>query len=82
MDIELFDKPRSEWERTIDEWVFNERSRQILKRRLLDGITLERLAEEFDISVAQTKRIINRGLFIICKKMSCICLSWFLIPQK
>ena len=70
MDIERFDKPRSEWERTIDEWVFNERSRQILKRRLLDGITLERLAEEFDISVAQTKRIINRGLFIICKKMS------------
>lgn len=70
MDIELFDKPRSEWERTIDEWVFNERSRQILKRRLLDGITLERLAEEFDISVAQTKRIINRGVFIIYKKMS------------
>ena len=29
------DLPRSEWERLIDEWIFNEKHRAILKRRLL-----------------------------------------------
>lgn len=37
----------------IDERIHNERNRAILKRRLIDGITYERLAEEFDLSVAQ-----------------------------
>lgn len=70
MDIELFDKPRSEWEHLIDEWIFNERDRQILKRRLLDGVHIEPLSEEFNISVAQTKRIIFKGSNIISRKVS------------
>ncbi len=70
MEKELFDKPRSEWERLIDEWVFNERNRKIIKRRLLDGITLERVAEEFDMSVAQIKNIVNKGLSTISSKVS------------
>lgn len=70
MNIEHYDKPRSEWERIIDEFIFNERDRKILKRRLLDGIHLEPLAEEFEISVSQTKRIILYGTDIISRKMS------------
>ena len=70
MENELFDKPRSDWERLIDEWVFNERNRKIIKRRLLDGITLERVAEEFDMSVAQIKNIVNKGLSTISSKVS------------
>lgn len=54
------DVSRSEWEHIIDEWIFSERDRKILKRRLLDGITFERLAEEFDMSVRQTKNIVKR----------------------
>lgn len=42
--------PRSEYEKLIDEWILNERDRKIMKRRLLDAITYERLAEEFDMS--------------------------------
>ena len=42
----------------IDEWVHSERNRQILKRRFIDGITYERLAEEFDLSVRQIKKIV------------------------
>lgn len=34
------------------------RNREILKRRLIDGICFEPLAEEFDISVRQCKRIV------------------------
>lgn len=45
----------------IDERIHNERNRKILKRRLIDGITYERLAEEFDLSVAQIKRIVYKG---------------------
>lgn len=44
----------------IDEYVHNERNRHLLKRRLIDGIIFEDLAEEFDLSVRQTKRIVYR----------------------
>ncbi len=54
------DIPRSEWERLIDEWIFSERDRAIIKRRLLDGICFEPLAEEFNLSVQQTKHIVYR----------------------
>lgn len=47
--------------RLIDEWIFSERDRLILKRRLIDGITFERLAEEFDLSVRNTKTIVYKG---------------------
>lgn len=70
MDNELFNKSRSEWERLIDDWIFNLRDREILKDRLLDGVTLEKLAEKFDMSVSQIKRIINKGVDTISHKVS------------
>lgn len=45
----------------IDEYIHNERNREILKRRLVDGICYEPLAEEFDMSVSQIKRIVYKG---------------------
>lgn len=45
----------------IDKWIFNERDRAILKRRLLDGIRYEPLAEEFNLSVRQVKKIVYYG---------------------
>lgn len=53
---------RSQWEHLIDEWIFNERDRALLKRRLLDGICYEPLSEEFDLSVRQTKRIVDKSM--------------------
>lgn len=44
----------------IDEWIHSERDRAILKRRLIDGITFEKLAEEFDMSVRQIKKIVYK----------------------
>lgn len=46
----------------IDEWIHSERDRAIMKRRLIDGITQEKLAEEFDMSVRQIKRIIYKNM--------------------
>ena len=51
---------RSQWELLIDEWVFSERDRAILKRRLLDGITYERIAEEFELTDRQIKNIVYK----------------------
>ena len=52
---------RTEIENAIDEWILNELHRAILKRRLIDGICFEPLAEEFDMSVTQIKRIVYKG---------------------
>jgi len=56
-----FDLSRSELEHLINEWIFSERDRAILRRRLLDGICYEPLAEEFELSVRQIKNIVYRG---------------------
>ena len=45
----------------IAEWIHSERDRMILERRLIDGITFDRLAEEFDMSVRQTKNIVYKA---------------------
>lgn len=45
----------------IDRYVRGERARSILKRRLLDEICYEPLAEEFDLSVSQVKRILYKA---------------------
>lgn len=45
----------------IDEWIRSERDRQILKRRLLDGVTFDNLAEEFDLSVRHIKTIVYKA---------------------
>jgi DNA-directed RNA polymerase specialized sigma24 family protein len=45
----------------IAEWIHSERDRMILERRLIDGITFDRLAEEFDMSVRQTKSIVYKA---------------------
>lgn len=55
------DYSRSELNTAIDEWILNEKYRDILKRRLLDGICYEPLAEEFDMSVVQVKRIVYKS---------------------
>lgn len=56
----MIDLSRSEIEKLINEWIFHERDRAILKRRLLDGVTYEKLAEEFDLSVRQVKNIVYK----------------------
>lgn len=59
------EKSRTEVSLLIDEWIFNERNRHILKRRMLDGITYEKLAEEFDLSVQQVKSIVYKSQDIL-----------------
>lgn len=55
------DYSRSEIEATIEEWVLNQRDRAVIRRRLIDGLTYESLAEEFELSVSQVKRIVYKA---------------------
>lgn len=57
----MIELSRSQMNNLIDEWIFSERDRAILKRRLLDGICYEPLAEEFELSVPQIKRIVYKS---------------------
>lgn len=62
--MNLPDLSRSDIEHLMHEWMIGpnaERDRAMLARRLFDGITFEKLAEEFDLSVRRTKSIIYEG---------------------
>ena len=54
------DYTNSQIRELIDEHIHSERDRAILRRRLCDGICYEPLAEEFDMSVRQIKRIVYK----------------------
>ena len=67
--LNTIDLSRTEWENLIDEWIFNEKDRAIIKRRLLDGLTFEQLAEEFNYSNQNIQRIIYKGTARLFKKI-------------
>lgn len=53
----------------IDEFIHSERDRAILRRRLIDGITIERLAEEFELSPRQVKNILRKNEETLFRKL-------------
>lgn len=58
--MEIYDFSRTEWENLIDEFIFNEEHRAMLKRNLLDGRTYEQIAEQFDCSRDKVARLIPK----------------------
>ena len=55
--------------KVIDEYIHSERDRKILKRRYIDGICYEKLAEEFDMSTRQIKTIVYRNELTLFKHL-------------
>ena len=58
MNIEESNLDRFEWENLIDRWIFDEKDRIILKRKFLDNIPLEKIAEEKEVNLSS--RQVNR----------------------
>lgn len=58
MNIEDSNFDRFEWENLIDRWIFDEKDRIILKRKFLDNIALEKIAEEKEVQLSS--RQVNR----------------------
>jgi len=65
----MIDYTNSEMAALIDEHIHSERDRLILKRRLIDGKTIERLSEEFNLSPRQTQTIVTRGQARLFKRL-------------
>ena len=61
-NTDRFDFANSEIDYLIDQWIRNERDRAILKDRLINGMTFERLAEKHDMSVRQAKNIVYKAM--------------------
>ena len=61
-NLERYNLSRSELQRIIDQWIFNERDRSILADRLFNGMTYERLAEKYFLSTQQVKNIAYRAM--------------------
>ena len=61
-NTDRFDIANSELNYLIDQWIRSERDRAILKDRLINGLTFERLAEKHDMSVRQTKNIVYKSM--------------------
>jgi AraC-like DNA-binding protein len=59
----------SQVRRIIEDFIHSERDRRLLARRLIDGITIDRLSEEFDLSPRQVKNILRKDEEIIFSKL-------------
>lgn len=62
----------TECAKIIDEWIVGcnaTRNRKILKRYLIDGMSYEKIAEEFDLSRTQVQTIVVSGREKICEKL-------------
>ena len=58
----MVDYTNSQISFVIDEHIHHALHRQMLKDRLIDGMTYEQIAEKHDMSVRQTKNIIYKSM--------------------
>ena len=63
----MVDYTNSQISSVIDEHIHHAPHRQMLKDRLIDGMTYEQIAEKHDMSVRQTKNIIYKSTDKILK---------------
>lgn len=69
MNIEDNNLDRFEWENLIDRWIFDEKDRIILKRKFLDNISLEKIAEDLGMSPRQINRRFNKAKIQLFKRI-------------
>ena len=51
------------------EYIHHQRDRELICDRLTEGMTIEAIAEKFDMSVSQVKRIIRKNMEIIYRHL-------------
>ena len=69
MNIEESNLDRYQFSDLIDRWIFDEKDRIILKRKFLDNIAIEKIAEEIDMSVIQTNRRFKKAKMQLFKRI-------------
>ena len=68
-NTDRFNIANSEIDYLIDQWIRSERDRAILKDRLINGMTFERLAEKHDMSVRQIQNIVYKSMDRLVSKI-------------
>ena len=68
-NTDRFDLSNFEIDYLIDQWIRNERDRAILKDRLINGMTFERLAEKHGMSVRQIQNIVYKSMDRLVSKI-------------
>lgn len=51
-----------QWNKLIDDWIFSERDRAIMKRRIISDKSYDEMAETFELSKIQLVRIVNNHM--------------------
>jgi DNA-directed RNA polymerase specialized sigma24 family protein len=64
-DLGKFDLSKQQVLDLIESYIFNARNRQIVRRRLIDGVRYEDLAEEYCLSVNQVKTVCYKAIEVI-----------------
>ena len=68
-NTDRFDISNSEIDYLIDQWIRNERDRVILKDRIINGMTFERIAEKYGMSVRQIQNIVYKSMDRLVSKI-------------
>ena len=62
--MDIVNLSRTQLLSVIDDWIINdvncERNRNIIKDRLINGYTYEKLSEKYDLSTPQIKNIVKK----------------------
>lgn len=59
--VKIYDLSRQNWEDLIDQWIFSIRDRNIIKKALLDGISIADIANEEHYSYCTVYKIVRNG---------------------
>lgn len=51
-----------QWNKLIDDWIFSERDRAIMKRRIISDKSYDEMVEMFELSKIQLVRIVNNHM--------------------
>lgn len=69
VNMDLNELSANDIEYLIEQYIHNQVHREILKRRLLDHVIFDDLAEEFNYSVRHVKRIVYKNQDILYQKI-------------
>lgn len=69
MNVEDSNLDRYQFSDLIDRWIFDEKDRIILKRKFLDNISLEKIAEDLGMSPRQINRRFNKAKMQLFKRI-------------
>lgn len=69
MNIEDSNLDRYQFSELIDRWIFDEKDRILLKRKFLDNVPIEKIAEEIGMSTVQTSRRFKKAKMQLFKRI-------------